>query len=85
MNRGRLVVAGVSLALILGVAPAAHAGSPLAEQTPPVPDGFSLSDLVSDAGFESGDSGFIPGSPWTGRSVRDASDPIDGSSSLHVS
>jgi hypothetical protein len=84
MKRVRLVVAGVSLALVLGVAAAAHAGSPLDEQTPPVPDGFSLSDLVSDPGFESGDSGFVPGSTLDGTVARDATDPIDGSSSLHV-
>src|SRR4051812_38300790 len=88
VTRGRLVAAGISLALLIGVAPAAHAGSSsraLADQTPPVPDGFTLSDHVSDPGFESGDSGFIPGSALDGTVGRDTSDPIDGSSSLHAS
>ncbi len=89
MKRGRLVAAGVSLALLIGVAPAAHAGSssraPLTDQTPPVPDGFTLSDYVSDPGFESGVSGFIPSSPLDGSVGLDASNPIDGASSLHVS
>jgi hypothetical protein len=89
MTRGRLVVAGVSLALLIGVAPAAHAGSwsraPLTDHTPPVPDGFALADYVPDPGFESGDSGFIPGSPLDGTVALDRSDPIDGASSLHAS
>ena len=81
MIRGMSVVASVSLALLLGVAPAAHAGSfsraggspspfsasALADgQTPPVPDGFSLSDFAADGGFESGTSGFVPGSALDG-------------------
>jgi hypothetical protein len=78
MTRGRLVAAGVSLALLIGVAPAAHAGSssraPLTDQT----------DYVSDPGFESGVSGFIPSSPLDGSVGVDTSDPIDGTSSLHV-
>jgi hypothetical protein len=76
-----LVVAGVSLAMSLGVATTARAASP---PTPPVPDGFSLSDLVSDAGFESGTADFTPSSPLDGTVALDAADPIDGSSSLRV-
>ncbi len=39
---------------------------------------------MSDAGFESGASGFTPGSALDGTVMQDASDPIDGSASLHV-
>ena len=91
MTRGRSVAASVSLALLLGVAPVAHAGSPgraaapADGQTPPVPAGFTLSDFASDAGFESGASGFTPGSALDGAVARDSSDPIDGSASLHTS
>ncbi len=86
MTRGRSVVASVSLAILLGAAPAAHAGSSsrAVPQTPPVPEGFALSDFVSDAGFESGESGFTPGSALDGAVALDTSDPIDGSASLHA-
>src|SRR6201999_530750 len=51
---------------------------------PHVPVGFTLLDFVSDGGFESGASGFAPGSALDGTVARDASDPIEGSSSLHA-
>src|SRR3954447_13872456 len=95
LTRRGSVVASLTLALLVGAAPAAHAGSssraagspvPVTAdgQTPPIPDGFALSDFVSDAGFASGVSGFTPGSVLDGAVGLDTTDPLDGSSSLHV-
>src|SRR3954453_11451337 len=91
MTRWRAVVARVTPVFSLGAASAAHAGSssraagsPLLATVPPVPPGFTLSDLVADAAFATGASGFTPGSALDGAVGLDTTDPIEGSSSLHV-
>src|SRR6201986_2843351 len=85
MTRGRWVIAS-TLALLVGVAPrAAFAGfTSRADGAPTVPSGYALTDLITDNGFETSNPGFAPFYPADGSVSRDATNPISGASSLHV-
>jgi hypothetical protein len=52
--------------------------------TPPVPDGFSLADLITDHGFETSKQGFAPFYRVDGRVLRSSRNPIAGAWSLRI-
>jgi hypothetical protein len=51
---------------------------------PPVPDGYSRVDYISDHGFETSKEGFAPFYRVDGRVFRSTDNPISGASSLRV-
>ena len=81
MSRGRLVLASVTLAL-LSAAPGAALAQ--ADVVPPVPDGYALTDVIADNGFETSTQRFAPFYPADGSAARSSTDPIAGASSLRV-
>jgi hypothetical protein len=58
--------------------------TPPPDQLPPVPSGFILADLVSDAGFETSTARFAPFSRSEGSVARTTTNPIAGAASLKV-
>ena len=58
--------------------------TPPPADTPPVPDGFSLVDYITDHGFEASTEGFAPFYRVDGRVFRSSRNPISGVSSLRV-
>jgi hypothetical protein len=52
--------------------------------TPPVPDGYSLVDYISDHGFETSKEGFAPFYRVDGKVLRSADNPLSGAWSLRV-
>ncbi len=61
----------------------AHA-SVVSAELPPVPDGYSLVDYISDHGFEASKEGFAPFYRVDGKVLRSADAPISGAWSLRV-
>src|SRR5215470_15975980 len=78
MSRGRLVSAGVTLALACALTGVAHA------DTPSIPDGYSLVDVITDNGFETSTQRFAPFYPADGSVSRSTVSPISGAASLRV-
>ena len=54
------------------------------DKLPPVPEGYSLVDYISDHGFETSKEGFAPFYRVDGRVLRSSDNPISGASSLRV-
>jgi hypothetical protein len=54
------------------------------EKLPPVPDGYSLADYITDHGFETSKEGFAPFYRVDGRVSRSSDSPISGAWSLRV-
>jgi hypothetical protein len=53
-------------------------------ELPPVPDGYSLVDYISDHGFETSKEGFAPFYRVDGKVLRSADNPLSGAWSLRV-
>jgi hypothetical protein len=54
------------------------------DELPPVPDGYSLVDYITDHGFEASKEGFAPFYRVDGKVLRSADAPISGAWSLRV-